>query len=413
MSSEADVVVTPRGAARLRGACPLLRRTEVQKPPAGEADVVRVRDGRGELLGTALWCPVGPIALRLLGGGELRLDATLLGERLQAALRRRQAWLAGSLLRGADAYRVVHAEADLLPGLVVDRYGEAAVVQTTTRAMDARVEEIGALVAEVLGVQRVIRRDDGSARDLEALPRVRAVLRGGPGPVRVRFHDAGAEVEADLLAGSKTGAFLDQQENHALAGLWAQRFGTGEALDAFTYHGGFALQLGRAGLTVLACDENPEAVAAARHNAALGGLSLQLRVANAFDLLRELEAAGRRFQVVVLDPPALAKRGRGLRQGAARDGAYRAYKELNLRGLRLLACGGLLITCSCSARLAPAAFEALVAEAARDAGRVVQLLARRGAGEDHPVLLGMPETEYLKCLFLRVVGEGYRSATAR
>jgi len=393
MSSTADVVtVTARGAARLRGGHPWVYAEDVARHEA-RGDVVRVVDGRGALLGTALWAAGARLPVRLLARGEVTFDAALVEARVRAAdeLRRR-------LFPSADAYRVVHAEADGLPGLVVDRYGDVCVLQTGARAMDAREAEIAEVVARVCGAKLVAARDDSSARDFEGLPRRRAILidrRGGD--TRVRYHDAGSEFEVDVMTDGKTGGFLDQAENHARAAAYVPA--GAEALDAFAYHGGFALALARGGArAVLALDEAAPAVERARANAARNGLTqVTVEQANAFDRLRALEGEGRAFDVVVVDPPALAKRK------SAFGAAERAYKELNLRAFRLARAGGVIITCSCSGKLSPERFGAIVEDAARDAGRPVQLLERRGAGRDHPTLLGVPETEYLKCWILRVL----------
>jgi len=405
------VVISARAALRVRQGYPLVARLEVTTPPAGAAEVVWLVERKGareQLLGSALWCPRGPIAARVLAREPVALERELLRQRIAAADARRQALFAGAL-PARNAYRVVHGEADLLPGLFVDRYADAAVLQTATAAMDAHEAEIAEVLVETLGVATVVCRDDGSARDLEELPRKKGILRAaGPptaaaGSLMVRFDDAGSPMEADLLADRKTGSFLDQQENHACAADYARRLHPGgRALDAFCYHGGFALALARAGLSVLACDEDPQAIGRARHNARLGAVQVDFAVHNAFDLLRSLEAAGRRFDVVVLDPPALAKRGlKG--PGGPSGAAMRAYKELNLRALRLLAPGGLLVSCSCSGRVSATDFGAMLDDAARDVGRPLQILERRGAGRDHPGLCCMPESEYLKCWLLRAV----------
>lgn len=409
------VSIGARGAALWRAGQPFVARQDLtQLADAPDADVVRVLDPRGAALGSALQCAAGRIALRVLSREGRPLDGALLRERLRLSLQRRETlWGPAGGPDGAapDAYRVVHAEADGLPGLFVDRYGDAAVIQTATRAMDARVGEIAAAVAEVLAARLVVRRDDGSARELEGLARVREVVWTAPGAgpdpgTVIQFHDAGAVVEADLLVDGKTGAFLDQQENHLQVLAYARRQPAGAlALDAFTYHGGFALALARGGLRVQACDENPAAVARARKNAALSGVDIDFQVANAFDLLRGHEAQGRRYRVVVVDPPALAKRGGRQPAGAqaAHQAALRAYKELNLRALRLLEPEGLLVTCSCSGRVTAAQFGEMLESAARDAGRALQVLEQRGAGRDHPALLGVPETAYLKAWFLRAL----------
>jgi 23S rRNA (cytosine1962-C5)-methyltransferase len=394
------VTVTARGAARLRGGLPWVYADDIARSDgeaaAGGADVVRVVDPRGATLGTALWAPGARLPLRLLAREAVTLDAALIEARIVAAdgLRRR-------LMPAADAYRMVHAEADGLPGLIVDRYADVCVVQTTARAMDAREAEIASVLARVTGARLIVARDDSSARDFEGLPRRRAVLHGDAqagGTTTVQYHDAGNLFEVDVMTDGKTGAFLDQSENHARVAEYVPR--GGEALDAFTYHGGFALALARGGAeSVLALDEAAPAVARARANAERNGLGqVAVEQANAFDRLRQLESEGRRFDVVVIDPPALAKRK------SAFGAADRAYKELNLRALRLAKPGGIVVTCSCSGKMTPERFGAIVEDVARDAGRGVQLLERRGAGRDHPPLIGVPETEYLKCWILRVLG---------
>lgn len=407
----AQAILSARSAERLRRGALHVARTEIVRGPTDSSDVVELRDERGRTLGSGLWAAEGSLAVRLWDREGRGLDPELLSARIAAAdARRRQLFSGAGSGSARDAYRVVHGEADLLPGLFVDRYADAAVIQTVTAAMDRRKPQLAALLAQVLGVSLVVCRDDGSGRDLESLPRTRGVLLGPEREsVPVRFHDAGSLMEADLLHDRKTGSFLDQQENHAAVADYAGRFFGGapgaKALDCFTYHGGFALALARAGLSVMACDEDPDAIARARKNATLGGGKVDFRVANAFDLLRMLESSGARFSAVVIDPPALAKRGRAAGGGGRPDDSAweRAYKELNLRAMRLLAPGGLLCTCSCSGRVSDGDFGAIVEAAARDVGRPMQLIEKRGAGRDHPVLVGMPESGYLKCWLLRAV----------
>ena len=380
------VVLTARGAARVRAGHPWVFAVDVVRSSSEAGDVARIVDGRNALLGTAFWAPGAQLAVRMLSRGEVTIDTAFFRARIRQALARRRG-VAG------DAFRVVHGEADLLPGLVVDRYGDVVVIQTTARGMDAREPELAALVGELCGARLVVARDDGSARDFEGLPRRKQILLG-EGSTRVVYQDAGSAVEIDVMEDGKTGGFLDQVENHARAAEYA----SGDALDAFTYHGGFALALAKGGArSVLALDESAPSVARARQNAARNGASIEVQQANAFDALRAFESESRRFDMVVLDPPALAKRK------SAPGAAERAYKELNLRGLRLLRAGGVLVTCSCSGKMTPAQFGDVIAAAARDAGRPVQILERRGAGRDHPTLLGVPETDYLKCWILRVL----------
>ncbi len=361
----------------------------------GGPDLVRVVDPRGQELGLASWSARSPIALRMFSfaagpSGEPPPLIDLVAARLGPALARR-----GGLARERDGYRIVHGESDALPGLFVDRYADALVVQTTAGAMDAALPAIARLLQQRLDARLVIERNDGSARDFEQLPRRRGVL-VGEGPARVVYQLAANQLEADLLEDHKTGGFLDQADNHQIVAQLAPA--GARALDAFTYHGGFALALARRGGAVLATDENEAAVERARANATRNGLAnLEVRRANAFDLLRTLEGAGERFDVVVLDPPALAKRR------SEAGAAQRAYKELVLRGLRLTAPAGLTVACSCSGRISRGDWDGIVEAAAQDAGKQVQVVARLGAGRDHPELLGVPETAHLKCWVLRVL----------
>jgi 23S rRNA (cytosine1962-C5)-methyltransferase len=384
--------VTARGAARLRKLNPWCYRTELlaAPPPVEPGAVVEVRDPQGNPIGQAFYAHRSPIALRLLtrkGPSEEPVDEAFFQRRLLAAVARRAA------LAGRDGLRLVHGEADLLPGLVVDRYGAGLVLQTLSEGADARKGAFAAALAELTSAQCVVCRDDASGRDFEGLPREAKVL-WGEGPTKVAFHEGARRFEVDLLEDMKTGSFLDQVENHLRAGELA----FGEALDCFCYHGGFALALAARCQTVLAVEQDDRAAARAAHNAQQNGLgNVQVQRANAFDVLHAFDKEGRRFDTLVLDPPALAKRKEGVRT------ALRAYKELNLRALRCLRPEGLMITCSCSGKLDRAAFEQMVLSAAEDARRSVQILERRGAGLDHPVLASLPETDYLKVLILRVL----------
>jgi 23S rRNA (cytosine1962-C5)-methyltransferase len=392
------VQVTPRGAARARSGHPWIARADVagERVPEGDVDEVVVLDERRRPLGCAFFVPPpAPIALRMYHhGGDAVPFAALWPRRLDEAIAR----------RGAErTCRLVHAEGDRLPALFVDRYEDVAVLQTAARALDRLEGEVARALAERLRLRLVVARDDGSVRDLEGLARRKGVLIGG-GPTRVEVREGRARLEIDVLEDKKTGGFLDQRENHLRTGELARP--GARALDAFTYHGGFALALAARGAEVVALDEDPAAVERARRNAALSQLdNLEARQADAFQELRRFEREGRRFDVVVVDPPALAKRrgpGGGAKRSPVIDTALRAYKELNLRALRITAEGGFLVTCSCSGKVTRALFEEMLVDAAADAGRQAAILERRGAAADHPVLLGVPETEYLKCFVLRV-----------
>jgi 23S rRNA (cytosine1962-C5)-methyltransferase len=395
-------VVNARGRARIAaGHCWVFRQDVVRGPDqdagSGGPSLVLVTDERRRPLALATWAARARLALRVLERGEndqLPLLASVIEARLAAAVERRRA-----LRLDRDAFRAVHGESDGLPGLFVDCYADAAVIQTTSVAMDAARREIVELVRARLQPRLVVVRDDGSAREFEGLARWKGIV-AGEGSSMVVYRLGENRLEADLMEDSKTGGFLDQADNHALVAA-AARPGA-RCLDAFSYHGGFALALARLGGPVLATDEDERAVGRAAANAARNGLGkMEARRANAFDLLRTLESEGQRFDVVVLDPPAFAKRkGSGARPAEAAD---RAYREVILRGLRLATPGGLVVACSCSGAVTRAHFDTLVDEAAADSGRLVQVVARHGAGRDHPERVGVPETGHLKCWLLRVL----------
>ena len=397
-------LVSERGRARILARHPWVFRQDVVRGPENDAGddgpaIVRVVDARGHLLGHATWAARAKIALRMLSVAEksARGDEpplpdllSLVKARLVAARARR-----GGLAMERDALRIVHGESDNLPGLFVDLYADVAVVQTTSVAMDAALAAIAPVLHAELGTRLVIERNDGSARDFEGLGRRRQVL-CGTGPTEVCYRLGPNQLTADLMEDGKTGGFLDQADNHATVAGLAPRGAS--ALDAFTYHGGFALALARRGGAVQANDEDARAVERTRANATLNGLdNLRVTQGNAFDLLRQLESEGKSFDVVVVDPPALAKRK------SEAGAAERAYKELVLRGFRLTKPGGLAVACSCSGRMSRDRWDEIVAEAAADAGKRVQVLARLGAGRDHPELLGVPETGHLKCWITRVL----------
>jgi 23S rRNA (cytosine1962-C5)-methyltransferase len=387
---EPPVTVTRRGAERLAGGHLWVYRTDVEKAAAGvePGDVVALRDGRGRFLGKAFWSARSQIALRLVTREDEPVDEAFLAERLASAIALRQ-----RVFGDEPSVRLVHGEADLLPGLVVDRYGDVAVLQTLVPATDRRKSLLVDLLWKALPLRAVVERNDVRVRELEGLPQQKGVLRGdAPGPVDL--VEGEVRMRLDVLGGQKTGAFLDQRENRLRAGEYAR----GRCLDCFSYGGGFALQLARRAEQVVAVEMQPVAAGMLRENAALNrAANLEVVEANAFDHLRDLAEEEPAFDLVVLDPPAFAK------NKASLPAARRGYKEVNLRAIQILRPGGILVTSSCSYHLDEASLEALVLSAACDAGRSVQVLERRGAGRDHPVLLGVPETRYLKCLFLRVI----------
>jgi 23S rRNA (cytosine1962-C5)-methyltransferase len=298
-----------------------------------------------------------------------------------------------NVVRDTDAYRVVHGEGDRLPALIVDRYGDYLVIQTLDQGMDAAKDWIIAALVDLFSPRGIVARNDVAVRQHEQLPLETGVVFGeAPRELTVRMN--GLTFRADLLEGQKTGIFLDQRENYVAAARYAR----GRALDCFTSTGGFALHLAAGCESVEAVDSSAAALAAGARNAELNGISnIEFREADVFDLLGAYSSARRQFSAVILDPPAFAKSRRSL------EGALRGYKEINLRALRLLGPGGILVTCSCSHHLSEAALLELVAEASLDAGRQLRVLERRTQSQDHPILLTVPETHYLKCLILEVL----------
>jgi 23S rRNA (cytosine1962-C5)-methyltransferase len=380
------VQISPRGEARIRHGHPWIYRSDVAANEAQAGEVVRVVGAHQRPLGHAFFSNQSQIALRMLTHDDRPIDEAFWRHRLETAILFRD-----RLGIDASAWRLVHGEADLLPSLIVDRYGDVLVIQTLSQGSDRLLPLFARLLMELTGASGVLERNDPRVRGLEGLEqRVSVVL--GEVPELVRVHQGPIEYEIDLRHAQKTGLFLDQRENQAAAAGYAR----GRLLDDFSYHGGFALAMAAACTKVEALDVSAAAVAQIRANAARNRLPhVEAREANAFDELRRLEKAGTRYDTVVLDPPAFAK------NKAALEKARAGYKEINLRALRLLDPGGVLVTCTCSYHVHDAVFAEIVHDAAVDAGCQVTVVERRTQGRDHPVLLGVPETQYLSCLILR------------
>jgi 23S rRNA (cytosine1962-C5)-methyltransferase len=352
--------------------------------------LVAVTDSAGNLLGTALYSSSSQIAVRMLGYQAIPEGdyAAVLGQRIADAVNLRQ-----RLVQDSNAYRVVFSEADFLPGLIVDRYHDVLSLQVLTQAMDsdpARRAIVEALVTH-FAPTGIVERVDERVRELENLPARPAEIIWGTKPETV-FTMNDVRFRYDGLSGQKTGAFLDQRENYAVAARYAK----GEALDVFCYQGGFALHLARVCEHVAGIDSSRPALEAAEQNATLNACELEWIEANAFDLLKDYAAAGRQFDTIVLDPPPFAKTKRAV------STAMRGYKELNLRALKMLRSEGLLVTCSCSFHVSEADFLQMLAAAALDAHKQVRVVERRTQATDHPVLLTVPETQYLKCILALV-----------
>lgn len=388
------VVISSRGEDRLRTGHPWIYKADVADVRANGGDAVVVRGPRGRVVGWAMYSDRSQIALRMLRHGPAVHDAgaapdveNLIRARIASAIAFRE-----SLSIDASACRLVHGEADLLPSLIVDRYGDYLVVQTLSQGMDRLTPAIVSMLTDLLHPKGILARNDPRARVLEGLEQ-RVDLLAGDVPETVAVTELGITYDVDLRKGQKTGLFLDQRENREAAARYAR----GRLLDCFCYNGGFALVLGRRCDETIAFDASEDAVARVKANAARNGVALDARVGNVFDELRGLERLGERFDTIVLDPPAFAK------NKAAVTNARAGYKEINLRALRLLRPGGTLVTCSCSYHVNEAMFAEIIYEAAVDARVDVTVVEKRMQGRDHPVLLGVPETYYLKCFILRKV----------
>jgi 23S rRNA (cytosine1962-C5)-methyltransferase len=386
------VVLSPHGVERLKSGHVWVYKTDVAAAPdARGGEVVRLVDERGWFLGKAFYGKESQISVRLLTREDEPIDEAFFAQRISQAVALRETIRPDPERKRAT--RLVHGEADLLPGLVVDRYADCLSMQTLIEATDARRALFADLLQAQLAPRAIVERNDVKVRAHEGLAQRKGILRGAlDGPVE--FLEGEVRLAADLLEGQKTGAFLDQAENHLEAGRYAR----GRALDCFTYGGAFALQLARNAREVIAVDISERAAEEGRRAAARNGAAnVVFKVANAFDLLKDEAEAGERYDTIVLDPPAFAK------AKASIEPALRGYKEINLRAFHLLSPGGVLVTASCSFHIDDAAFEHTVLSAAADAKRSVQVIERRGAARDHPTLLGVPETRYLKCLIVRVL----------
>lgn len=385
-----EVRVNRKAADRVASGHPWIFASDLtDRDGAQPGEAVKVADLRGRPLGTAHYSSASQIALRMLALQVVEIDREFYLRRLQAAENHRCA-----VVHHSDAYRVVHGEADLLPALVVDRYAEYLVVQTLNQGMDAAKAEILSCLDEIFHPSGIVARNDVAVRAKEQLPLEAAVVSGDV-PEFVPVHINGLTLRADLLRGQKTGIYLDQRENYLAAARYARG---GRALDAFTSTGGFALHLAAKCEKVEAVDSSGPALATARANAEATAIdNIEFRESDVFEFLAASAAGHRQFSLVVLDPPAFAKTRRHL------DAAVTGYKEINLRALRLLPPGGILVTCSCSHHVSEAMLLELVAQASLDAGRTLRVLERRTQAQDHPILLTVPETHYLKCLILEVL----------
>lgn len=383
-----SISINPKGQARLRTGHPWIYRSDLGRHDGIEAGLVRLVDTSGKGLGTALFSPHSEIRARWLAAEGVTVDAAWWRAMIRAAAERRHGIT-------DSGYRLVHAEGDGLPSLIVDRYGDVAVAQLLSAGLESVRGQVVDAVREVLAPAGLLLRNDAPVRDKERLPR-ETTLAFGEVTKRADYTEGSITLDAAPWTGQKTGAYLDQRENHRLVGALAG----GRCLDLFCYHGGFALPLLKGGArAVIGLDSSADALRVMEESARRNGLSGLTPVeANAFDWLRDAAAGRDRYDVVVIDPPAFAKDKMSVERAIA------GYKELNLQAMRLLAPGGHLFTASCSYHVHRGMFFGMLAEAAADSGRRMQLIEIRGASADHPELVTVPETGYLKAALLRAHG---------
>lgn len=382
------VTVNKRGADRIRNGHLWIYRSDiVNVDDEAAGSVVVVRDQNRNLLGQAFYSSSSQIALRFLSHTDVPIDRDWWSRRIREAANRRNV---GS---DTNAYRLVYSEGDLLPSIIIDRYNDVLVLQTLAQGSDAIKSLLVEVLVEQFKPRAIIERNDVRVRQYEGLELTTGTLYGSA-PDRFEILQEGIRFLVAPLSGQKTGSFLDQRENR----LAARAVAHGRALDCFTFAGAFTLNLAGVCESVLGIDISAEAVEGARQNAELNNASnVEFREANVFDALRELEDSGERFDTIVLDPPAFAK------NRASVNAAARGYKEINLRAIKLLNPGGVLVTCTCSYHMPEDLFLGIVAAAGSDAHRQIQLLEKRTQASDHPILLGVPETYYLKCVIARVL----------
>ena len=385
--------VNKKGAKRIRGGHLWIYKSDVLKTEASGGDVVSVYDEGKNFVGKAFYSDSSEITLRIFTTRDETVDKEFWRRRILEAAEKRRSRKSEDQKPKTDAKRLIYTEGDLIPSLIVDDYNGIFVIQTLAQGTEKLKETLVEILVEEFSPAAIVERNDVKVRMRENLPMQSGILFGEV-PDETVIEQDGVKFHIAPLEGQKTGSFLDQRDNH----FAVRRFAFGKALDCFTFNGGFALNLAQVCETVRAIDISEDAINLARRNAELNAINnIEFQTANAFDALRDLEKAGEKFDTIVLDPPAFVK------TRAALKSAVRGYKEINLRALKLLNKGGILVTCSCSFHFSEEIFLQVLDESARDARRRVQLVEKRMQAADHPILLGMPETYYLKCLILRVI----------
>jgi 23S rRNA (cytosine1962-C5)-methyltransferase len=385
-----QVRISSRGAKRIRRQHLWVYRSDIVDATDTQAgDIVTVVDAAGNFLGQAFYSDRSEITLRFLSPDSEKIDREWWRGRLRACAERRRA-----VATETNSYRLVYSEGDLLPSLIIDKYDDVLVMQNLSQGAEQLKGLLTELLIEEFHPRAVVERNDARVRQLEGLELQTGVLYG-TAPAEIEVRQQQLRFLISPLGGQKTGAFLDQRENYQAA----KRVAHGRALDCFTFNGGFALHMAGSCEQVTAIDISQDAISAAQRNAEVNGIdNIEFRAANVFDALREFESSNQKFDTVVLDPPAFAKNRASVKSAA------RGYKEINLRALKLLKPGGVVITCTCSYHMSQEMFLEIIADAALDARHRLQIVEVRGQSTDHPVLMGMPETHYLKCVIVRLVG---------
>lgn len=386
--SDLKAIISKRATERIRAGHLWIYRSDMRECRAEGGAIVDLCDMKGKFYGKAFYSDKSQIALRLVTTSDEKIDKKFWLNRLKTAILLRE-----KTVSGTEVYRLVNGEGDGIPSVIVDRYKDVLSIQTLSQGSERIKGLIAEILYELINPVSIIERNDGKVRELEGLPRQVSILKGED-PGEIVCLENGLKFYFHPSSGQKTGAFLDQRENRALTAMLS----CGAGLDCFCYAGGFALNMARFCETVEAIDISEPAIELAKKNALLNGTSnIQFETDNVFDRLKLYDSQKRRFDTIVLDPPAFAK------SRAHIEAAIRGYKEINLRAMRLLNSGGLLVTCSCSQHIDENAFLNILTEAASDAQRKVQVIEKRTQGKDHPFLLSMPETYYLKCIFLRIL----------
>lgn len=386
---DAKIIINQKGVNRVQGGHPWVFRSDIlEATEVNSGDVVPVYQPKGKFLGQAFYNPRSQISLRFISRRQEPIDRFFWYHRIKKSIEGRIPYG-----KGQDAYRVIYGESDLLPSLIVDKYKDVLVFQTLSLGMERFKEIILSILEELICPRAIVERNDVTVRELEGMILQSGIVRGEL-PPSLEIREGNYFFEVDPLQGQKTGLFLDQSENHQVVGRYSQ----GRVLDLFSYQGGFALPVSAKAEEVIAVDSSPPALERLKKNCERNQIkNVRALEENGFDFLRRCHEQKELFDMIILDPPPFIRNRKNI------GGGVRGYKEINLRAMKILKPGGLLVTCSCSKNFTPRLFDEVLQEASRDAKRDIQILEQRGASSDHPVLLSFPESAYLQCRLLRIL----------